>query len=292
MIKHYKADFILVLTTLLAAAGWVFSREAIQVLPTSGFIGLRFILASILLLPFCYRELITINHKTLLAASSVGCFLGFAILIWIYAISNSESLGEGAFIMSLSMLFVPIIAWLFFNNKPPRIFWLSLPFAVTGLFFLAKGNVWSLAGSQIWFIVSAIMLAIHFNLNSHFSQKIPTLVLTCTQLCVTGLLGILISYFTESWPESIGNETWGWLAMSVLVATSLRYALQTAGQKNTTTANAAIIMILEPVWTVILSMLWYDESLGLTQVVGCSFILFSLLVYRGSDKIHQLLIKS
>jgi len=63
--------------------------------------------------------------------------------------------------------------------------------------------------------------------------------------------------------------------------------LQTAGQKNTTTANAAIIMILEPVWTVILSMVWYNEILGLTQVIGCGFILFSLLIYRGSDKIYS-----
>ncbi|MFT5808181.1 MAG: drug/metabolite transporter (DMT)-like permease [Moritella dasanensis] len=289
MTNNHRADFILVITTLLASAGWIFSREAIQVLPTSGFIGLRFILASLILLPFCYRGLFSIDRKTLFEASTVGCFLGSAILLWIYAIGQSDSLGEGAFIMSLSMLFVPIVAWLFFKNRPPRLFWLSLPFAIIGLIFLSQGSAWSLSGSQIWFVISALMLAIQFNLNSHFSQKIPTMVLTCIQLFVTGVLGIFVSFFTETWPDTIGIETWGWLAMSVLIATSLRYALQTAGQKNTTTANAAIIMILEPVWTVILSMVWYDETLGTTQIVGCSFILFSLLVYRGSDKIRSLI---
>ncbi|NQZ91791.1 MAG: DMT family transporter [Moritella sp.] len=287
MTNNHRADFILVITTILASAGWIFSREAIQVLPSSGFIGLRFILASLLLLPFCYRGLLSIDRKTLFEASSVGCFLGAAILLWIYAIAHSESLGEGAFIMSLSMLFVPIIAWLFFKNRPPRIFWFSLPFAIIGLIFLSQGSSWSLSGSQIWFVLSALMLAVHFNLNSHFSQKIPTLVLTCIQLFITGILGVIVSLFTETWPEIIGMETWGWLAMSVLIATSLRFALQTAGQKNTTTANAAIIMILEPVWTVILSMVWYDEILGFSQVIGCGFILFSLLIYRGSEKIRS-----
>ena len=37
--------------------------------------------------------------------------LGSAVMTWIYAISISDTLGEGAFIMSLSMLFVPIVAW-------------------------------------------------------------------------------------------------------------------------------------------------------------------------------------
>ncbi|PKH06379.1 DMT family transporter [Moritella sp. Urea-trap-13] len=289
MSNNHRADFILVITTLLASAGWIFSREAIQVLPSSGFIGLRFILASLILLPFCYHGLLSIDRRSLIGASSVGCFLGSAILLWIYAISQSDSLGEGAFIMSLSMLFAPIVTWLFFKNRPPRIFWFSLPFAIIGLIYLSQGSTWSLSGSQIWFVLAALMLAIHFNLNSHFSQKIPTLVLTCIQLFVTGVLGVFISLFTETWPATIGMETWGWLAMSVLIATSLRYALQTAGQKNTTTANAAIIMILEPVWTVILSMLWYDESMGLTKFVGCSLILLSLLIYRGSGKIYSLI---
>lgn len=42
-----RADLILVATTILAAAGWIFSKEAIQGLPAFGFIGLRFVLASL-----------------------------------------------------------------------------------------------------------------------------------------------------------------------------------------------------------------------------------------------------
>ncbi|QUM76517.1 DMT family transporter [Moritella sp. 24] len=281
MTNNHRADFILVITTMLASAGWIFSKEAIQGLPSFGFIGLRFILASLLLLPLCYRSLLKVDRVTLFGSATVGCFLGSAILIWIHAIAVSESLGEGAFIMSLSMLFVPIFAWLFFKSKPPRIFWFSLPFAILGLSFLSQGNSWTFSGSQIWFVLAAVMLAIQFNLNSHFSQKIPTLVLTCIQLFVTGILGILVSTLTETWPQQIEPQIWGWLTMSILIATSLRYVLQTAGQKNTTTSNAAIIMILEPMWTVVLSMIWYGERMDLTKLIGCSLILFSLFIYRA-----------
>ncbi|QSA19887.1 EamA family transporter, partial [Vibrio furnissii] len=53
MFANLRAEIILVLTTLLAAAGWVFSKQAIQGLPPFGFIGLRFVTASLILLPFC-----------------------------------------------------------------------------------------------------------------------------------------------------------------------------------------------------------------------------------------------
>jgi drug/metabolite transporter (DMT)-like permease len=51
-IPHKYAALLLVVATLIAASGWIFSKEAIAYLPIFGFIGLRFLLASICLLPF------------------------------------------------------------------------------------------------------------------------------------------------------------------------------------------------------------------------------------------------
>lgn len=39
-----KAELFLVLTTFIAAWGWVFSREAVQGMPIFGFLGTRFCL--------------------------------------------------------------------------------------------------------------------------------------------------------------------------------------------------------------------------------------------------------
>ncbi|MGF1684061.1 DMT family transporter, partial [Photobacterium minamisatsumaniensis] len=275
-----RADLILVVTTMLAAAGWIFSKETIQGLPPFGFIGLRFVLASLLLLPFCIRSFKQVTKSDLIKAMGVGCLLSAALLLWIYAISMSETLGEGAFIMSLSMLFVPLVAWPLFKLRPPRIFWLSLPIAIVGLMMLSfgGGGGWQQSTSQIWFVLCAVMLAIHFNFNSKYARRIPTLLLTCLQLFVTGCMGLIVSAIFETQPEVIASSIWGWFFLSVVVATSIRYVMQTAGQKNTTAANAAIIMILEPVWTVILSVLWYSESMPAHKVAGCLLILLSLFI--------------
>ena len=284
--SEHKATLILVITTILAALGWIFSKEAIQGLPPFGFIGSRFTIASLCLLSLCFRSLRSVKFGDLLSASGVGLLLGSAVMTWIYAISVSDTLGEGAFIMSLSMLFVPIVAWIMFRQRPQRIFWVSLPIAAIGLACLSLADGWKQSASQFWFLAAALILALHFNVNSKYSQRLPVLLLTCLQLFSAGCLGLVVSYFTESFPSQVDSSIWWWFALSTLLATSLRYVMQTMGQKFVQAGNAALIMILEPVWTVVLSILWYGEVLTKNKLFGCLLILFSLVIYRTGGRLR------
>ncbi len=64
-----KAAFVLVATTMIAALGWIFSKETIQGLPPFGFIGLRFTIASLCLLPLCIKPLRAANKKDIFVAA-------------------------------------------------------------------------------------------------------------------------------------------------------------------------------------------------------------------------------
>ncbi|WP_375322392.1 DMT family transporter [Aliivibrio logei] len=288
MLTKFRAEPILIITTLLAGAGWVFSKQAIQELPPFGFIGIRFVMASLCLLPFCFSALKRALWQDCVRSMGVGVLLSAALFCWIHAISISDTLGEGAFIMSLSMLFVPLLAWPLFGNRPPRAFWFSLPIAVSGLFLLAWNDGWNVSASQLWFIFAAVGLATHFNFNSKYSASLPPILLTTLQLFMVGCLGVVLSLFLETWPQEVSLVTWKWVLLSVLLATSLRYLLQTIGQKWVTPTNAAILMLLEPIWTMLLSVWIYDESMPLNKLVGCGLLLLSLVFYRFSQVRHKL----
>ncbi|MBA5761876.1 DMT family transporter [Vibrio sp. 404] len=288
MKSERKAATILVLATILSAFGWIFSKETIQGLPPFGFIGMRFLLASLCLLPFCFSALKRASWRDIRSAAMVGCLLATALMSWIHAISISDTLGEGAFILSLSMLLVPFVAWILFGQRPKRIFWVSLPIAISGLAFLSLKDGWQSSTNQLWFLFNAVILALHFNVNSKYSQTLPILLLTCIQLFVTGAIAITASAFFESVPPHIEPSIWGWFAASTILATAMRYVMQTTAQKHIIPGNAALIMILEPVWTVFLSIAWYGEQLSINKLVGCSLILFSLILYRTDGKFATL----
>lgn len=283
MLPERRGDVFMLTATLLASAGWLFSKEALGGLPPAGFVGWRFLLAALLLLPFCYRHLRSTAPILLLKAAAIGLVMTLNLIFWIQAISHSEGIGEGAFIMSLAMLMVPPLAWLIFKERPQRQFWLALPIAVLGLFFLTMGNGLSLSLSQLLFLLASLSLALYFNLNSRFARRVHPMALTCIQLAVTGIMHLLYSGLFERWPEEILPVTWGWFAASVLLATSLRFVFQSMGQKYSHVANAALIMMLEPIWTVLISVFWYHEPMPAEKILGCLLILLALLSYRSRN---------
>jgi len=283
-----KAAWILVATTGLAGLGWIFSKETIQGLPPFGFVGLRFLVASVCLLPLCFKHLKGLTLSLLLQAVGAGSILAAALLTWVHAISISETLGEGAFIVSLSMIIVPIVAWLLFKERPKRAFWFAMPIAVSGLAMLSLRDGWNSSIGQLWFLINACLLALHFNVNSKLAHKMPILLLTCVQLFATGIIALIASLMFETFPESVESSIWGWFAASALLATSLRYVMQTLGQKGSNPANAALIMLLEPIWTVILSITWYGEQLSTNKLIGCGLILLALVFYRTDGRIFKM----
>ena len=287
MNTEQKATWILIATTALAGLGWIFSKQAIQGLPPFGFVGLRFVVASICLLPLSIKFFNQLNVKLLTQAIGGGAILALALLSWVHAISISETLGEGAFIVSLSMIIVPIIAWMLFNDRPKRAFWLSMPIAVSGLAMLSLTEGWNSSSGQLWFLANAFLLALHFNINSKLAQKLPVLLLTCIQLFTTGVIALVASLSFETFPQQVDASIWGWFALSAVLATSLRYVMQTLGQKDCNPANAALIMLLEPIWTVILSIAWYGEQLSGNKLMGCGLILLALLFYRTDGRLFK-----
>lgn len=272
---------LMVLVTLLAAAGWLFSKEAIRELPPAAFIGSRFLLAALLLLPLAWLREPPPTRAQLARAAGCGTLLGASLLLWVTAISQSDALGSGAFIMSVATLMAPLAAWGAFRAKPGRHYWLTLPIAIAGLLLLSSSTHWGVSLSLFWFLAAATTLGIQLAVHRHFAQSIAPTLLTCIQLAMTGLLGTLLSLLTEQWPEAgVSHGIWGWFAASVLIATTLRYWLLTHALSKMTTAHAALMMLLEPVWTLLLSTLFYSEPLGGAKLAGAGLVLGALVLYQ------------
>lgn len=281
MLQQYKGELALFLGTILASAGWFFSKFAITEFPPVTFIGLRFLIAGLIFLPFAYQGIRALNFSQLCRAGAVGLFFAVNLITWIMALHQSNHLGEGAFMMSLSMLIAPIIAWLLFRDKPNTLFWFALPIAVLGLYFLvASQAVFQFSDAHWLFFVSSLSIACYFVLLNRFAKQIPSLVLTTIMLLMVGIICTIYAYFTENWAFNISLKTGLWLAASILIATNLRFLIQTIGQRHCSISSSAIIMLLEPVWTLFVGMLWLNETMSIEKIMGCGLILAALMIYR------------
>ena len=276
----YRGEWLLLSVSLMAAAGWFVSKNVIAGLPPAAFLGIRFSAAALLFLPFALPALRTMDAGQWRRAGAVGLAFFLHIFLWLMGGAHSRYLGSGAVVFSLSMLAAPLLSWLLFRHRPPRVFWLSLLPAAAGLYLLTGGKGGGFDTGSLFFAVSALAAALFFVLNNQFAKHIPVLALTTVQMAAAGILCGAYSLAFEHWPPQVAGAVWAWLALCIVVLTNLRFLVQTYAQKLCQIGSAALIMVLEPVWTLLLSVWLLNETVGAAKAAGCTLILAALVIYR------------
>ncbi|GMM88758.1 DMT family transporter [Vibrio fortis] len=278
-LKALGGEVYLLGATLLAAVGWIASKLVVLEMPGPLFIGVRFFIASLILLPFCFRLIRQLSWSQLLGIAGVGLILSGSLQVWVYAVSITDSLSEGAFITSLAMIIAPFVSWIIFRVKPNRAFWLSFPISIIGMLLLTLTNGWAFEESQIYFLLASIMLSLHFVMNKRVTNNVKPIASICIQLFMVGISGMAFASMTGQPEFEITGSLIFWFTVSAVVATAIRYLLQTVGQHSVNMEVAALIMILEPVWTLILSVTMLGETVELQKLAGGAVIIGALFCY-------------
>lgn len=278
--SHAKADALLLVVTLLASAGWMFSKEALQGLPPLLFMGLRFFIAALVLGALGWQTLRRVSPRQLKKSLGLGILFALAMAFWILGLFNATHIGEGAFITSMGIVLVPVAARWLFGEIPPLSTWVALPVALAGLGFLSLQRGLAIETGQLFFLLAAVFFALCFNLNTRLVRDIPALTLTTLQLLMVGLLLLPVSLAVEDWPAQLATPIWGWLLASALIGTCVRFLIQTYAQGLASASHAAVIMMLEPIWTALLAAWWLGETMGRWQMLGCGLIFLALVINR------------
>jgi len=276
----WQADELLLLVTALAAGGWIFSKEALAGMPPLLFIGTRFLLAGLILLGFAWPTLTRMPLRRVRRGLLVGVLFSAAIAFWVLGLNYSDHLGESAFINSLGILLVPVVARLLFGDRPPRSTWVALPVALLGFALLSLNAGFNVEASQLLMVCAALCFALLINVNARVVRNVPALPLTTLQLISVGVVLTGLSLVVEHQPLALSPSILGWFMTSVLLASSLRFFLQIKAQSMTTPSHAAVILMLEAVWTALFAAWWFGETMTALQLLGCSLIFMALLINR------------
>lgn len=278
-VQIWRADIYLLITTFLAGLGWIFSKEVVAAWPPLLFLGVRFLIGGLLLLPFAWAAVKQLKAAELFVILRVGLLFALGMVLWMFGLAHAQHLGVGAFLNTLAIVLVPIIA-LAYGERPSLFVWLALPLALVGMALLFLESQFALGIGELAFLAAAVVFALNFTLNSQAAYHLPILALTSIQLMIVGVVGLLLSAGLETWNFQQSASLWFWLALSILVSTSGRFLLQTKGQALAPASHAILIMTLEPVWVAIMAAIWFGESMSTWQLLGCALIFSAVLLSR------------
>ena len=275
------ANILLLLTAAIWGFGFVAQVLGMNYMGPFAFIGVRFLLGALSLLPivwFFWRRgyIKEFSTKSLVVASiSVGAVLFLAGAFQQVGIVYSNA-SNAAFITGLYMVLVPIFG-LALGRRTSINAWLGSGIATVGLYLLSVDESLTIGLGDSLLLVGAVCWALHILVIDYFTKKLPALLIALGQFLVCGLLGLAVSvgFETTSWGDVMDAKYI--LVYAGIITVGVAYTLQVVAQEKAHPTHAAIILSLEAVFGAIGGYAFLNEILSSREFFGCCLMLLGML---------------
>ncbi len=285
--SRYSANALLLLAGAIWGFTFVAQQTAMEDVGPFTFIALRFLVASIVVLPFALRESaqgksgdtplppLRVIHFAQYALVGLSLFLGMAaqqVALQTITVTNS------GFLTSLYVIFTPFLGVLLFMQWPHFIVWPASLLAVAGIYLLAGGSFAALSYGDLLTIGGAVFWALQIVLIGRFiGHSNRPLALAVVQFAVTSLLAFSVALVFESWSVRQIMAAAKEILFAGVFSTGIAFSLQVIGQRYTSAPQAAIFLSSESLFAALFGALVLSERIGVIGLIGCGLIFVAML---------------
>ncbi len=212
-----------------------------------------------------------------------GVFFAGDLLSWHHAV-DAVGAGLATVLGNLQVLFVGLVAWLVFKERPPRGVLLAIPIVLVGVVLISgvigKGayGVNPPLGVSLGIFTgisyAGYLLIIRRGSNDLRRPAGPVAISTASTALVAIVVGSLLGELDPipAWPAH------GWLALLGITSQSIGYLLISISLPRLPAALVSIILLAQPVATVILARFLLDERPSIEQLLGVALVVGGIAV--------------
>lgn len=287
-----KGNIFLLLAAIVWGISFVSQSVGVESLSPFAFNGIRMLLGSVSLLPIIAVQAFAkkkkgettklLSRDLIIGAVICGVILGIASGIQTYAMKFTTA-GKCGFITALYILFVPIVG-AFFGKRVTGNVVLGVVIALFGMYFLCiHGTNMDINTGDVLTFICSLCFTGHIIAVDYFSPKVDSVVLSCLQFFISGVINCIVMLFFEL-------PTWGdivYCAVPILYAgimsCGVAYTFQILGQKGTQPAIASILMSFESVFAVVAGFIIIGDKMSQAEFFGC-FLMFGAIIIAQLPK--------
>ena len=267
----------LVIVTIIWGGGFVASDIALNELSPFEIMSYRFLIASIIMGVFAWRNLKTIRKDEIIHGSILGIalFSGFALQIIGLKYTTPSN---NAFLTATNVVMVPFIAYFIGRKNLNKADIIGSFTALIGVGILSLQSNFSIGAGDLFTLFCALGFAFQIYLTGIFGKKIRPSILNFLQMFTAFCLSIIGLLFSGSINLSLSKQGFSAIIYLGVVSTALCYFLQTAVQKHVDETKSAIILSMEAVFGTLFSIILLGEKPNLKMVIGGIMILSAVLI--------------
>ncbi|WP_309083174.1 DMT family transporter [Chelativorans sp.] len=279
---RFQANSLLLIAGAMWGMGFVAQSTAMEAIGPFLFIGLRFAIAGLSVLPFALRE--GARAATPLAAADWRAFGLVGIVLFLGMAAQQVGLltttvTNSGFLTGLYVVMVPFLSVLLFRQWPHIIVWPATLCALAGIWLLSGGDAVALRIGDWLTILCALCWAFQVIFIARAAARTGRpITLAVAQFAVTGLLGLMIALAVEPINLSAIRAALPEILYAGIFSGGIAFTLQVIGQRYTTAPQAAIFLSTEAVFAALFGAMFLGERLPPAGLVGCALILSAILL--------------
>jgi drug/metabolite transporter (DMT)-like permease len=276
--KTLLADLGILLIAIIWGGGFVVTKNLLGEMGPFYYIGIRFSMASLILIIIFWKRIKNIKRKTLYK----GCIMG--MILFLGMVSQSIGLmyttpAKQGFISGTNVIIVPFLYMLVTREMVEKKAIVGAILATIGLSFIffQRGVSSFGLGDMVGFF-TPIFFAAHMVGVGILVKKEDPINFTIIQLTLTGVLSLLIAFVVEPFSLVVVKECWLELIYLVLLSSIVACLIQNIALKFTFSTHAAVILSTEPVLATIFSFIFWGEAITIKFIIGAAMIFAGILV--------------
>ncbi len=282
-VTHRSANLLI----LLAAVFWGFSnvsqKHVLDHLGPLTAVGLRCLLAALVILPMIRYEGGK-GAKSLQLRNSqipmVAAIFTVAILLQQLAYGGT-TVTNGSFLVNTATVMTPLVAFLVKRTIPPSFVWFAVALSFTGVGLMVGGDFSNIAWGDGVMLLAAAAYALWYVLQGDtVTLSGRPLEVTVIQFAMAGTINLGLGLALEQ-PTWLGiRESLPHLVVLGIFGTGLSYALLSIGQRHTSASEAAILCSAEAAFGMLGGIMILGEQLTACSAVGAMLIGSAVLLVQ------------
>lgn len=273
------------LTLLAAAAAWggsyLAAKELTEVSSIFALLAIRFVAAATILSLLRLRNPVKFSRHDWIIGSAIGIGLAVTIGVETAGISLTSATNAGL-IISLAIIFTPIMEGVWKRNWLPAPFFIAATGAIVGVALLVGGNGFHApnVGDALMF-VAAIFRGFYTAAQGRWTakRKVNTFNLTILHTGVAGAIFLALDFGgTIHAVQTYGTYQWSLIIFLTLFCTVFGFLAMMWSIRKTSASRVSLLLGTEPIWAVFIGVAIGGEliswlgALGAALVIGCCYI--------------------
>ncbi len=279
-----RANLLLLLAAFIWGTAFVSQATAMDSLGPLAFVGIRFLMSAVAVLPFALRE--GRASRTRLNASDLGLLATVGTVFFLGNVLQQvgivhTTVTNAGFLTGLYVVMVPFMSWALMRAAPTPIVWPAAALSVVGTFLLGGGRVDALGDGDLLVVAGAVLWAMHVTVVGLAVMRTSRpMLISVVQFALCGALSLGGALALEPLSGEAVLSAAPELLYAGLLSGGVGFTLQVVAQRYSPAADAAVILSAEALFAALAGGLLLGERLSVVGWFGAGAIFTAILLVQ------------